>query len=80
METINSSNGNNRTPARSMASSDFRGRSVEATSGKSGLTVRLSAGTLAKLRGELRRLARSSRPKTIEFTNSMWTKYPELRA
>lgn len=77
---IITSNGNNRAPARSRASSDFRGRSVEAASGKSGLTVRLSAGTLTKLRAELRRLARSSRPKTIEFTNSIWTKYPELRA
>jgi hypothetical protein len=80
MRTVNSRNGNNRTPARSRASSDFRGRSVEATSEKSGLTVRLSVVASAKLRVELRRLARSNSPKTIEFANRMWDRYPELRA
>jgi hypothetical protein len=82
MRIINSSSGNNRTPNRSRASSDSRGRSVEVTSGKSRLTngVHLSAGALTKLRGELRRLARSNRPRTIQFANSMLAKYPELRA
>jgi hypothetical protein len=65
MDVINSSNGNNRTPNRSRASSDVLGR--------------LSAGALAKLRGELRRLARSNRPRTIEFASAMLTRYPELR-
>jgi hypothetical protein len=66
MRTINSSNGNNRTSNRPRASSDVRGR--------------LSAGALAKLRGELRRLARSNRPRTIEFALATMTKYPELGA
>jgi hypothetical protein len=51
--------------------------SAEATSAA---RVRLSAGVLAKLRGELRRLARSDSPEVIRFANVMMTRYPELRA
>jgi hypothetical protein len=82
MRDINSSNGDNRTPNRSRASSDFHGGSVGTRSGKSRLSngVHLSAGALAKLRRELRSLAGSDRPRTIEFALAMMTKYPELNA
>ena len=47
---------------------------------KSGLPeVRLSATAVAKLRAELKRLASSSSPKTLEFANRMLDRYPELK-
>ena len=43
------------------------------------LRVRLSAAVLVKLRGELRRLARSDSPEIIRFVDRMHCRYPELK-
>ena len=65
----------NCTEEQSYASSNFRaGHSAVATNGKSA-----KSATLAKLRGELRRLARSNSPQVIQFVSSMLSRYPELK-
>ena len=52
-----------------------------ATSAKTELSsgIRLPADVVAKVRGELERLARSNSPKVTQFVRSMLGRYPELR-